>query len=76
MGAKAIRFGSCKSRKWKDSNKGWEGNENLQNKLTNLVCNSMTDIENDDKETNKIVKAISKKVYLNNDIKKNYLSNI
>jgi len=62
--------------KWKDSNKGWEGNENLQNKLTNLVCNSMTDIENDDKETNKIVKAISKKVYLNNDIKKNYLSNI
>ena len=58
--------------KWKDSNKGWEGNENLQNKLTSLVFNSMTDIENDDKETNKIVKAISKKVYLDNDIKKNY----
>jgi hypothetical protein len=62
--------------KWKDSNKGWEGNENLQNKLTNLVFNSMTDIENDDKETNKIIKAISKKVYLDNDVKKNYPCNI
>ena len=62
--------------KWKDANKGWEGNENLQNKLTSLVFNSMTDIENDEKETNKIIKAISKKVYLDNEVKKNYLTNI
>jgi len=62
--------------KWKDSNEGWEGNENLQNKLTSLVFNSFTDVENDDKETNKIIKAISKKVYLDNEVKKNYLSNI
>ena len=62
--------------KWKDANKGWEGNEDLQNKLTSLVFNSMTDIENDEKETNKIIKAISKKVYLDNEVKKNYLTNI
>jgi hypothetical protein len=62
--------------KWKDANKGWEGNENLQNKLTSLVFNSMTDIENNEKETNKIIKAISKKVYLDNEVKKNYLTNI
>jgi hypothetical protein len=36
----------------------------------------MTDIENDEKETNKIIKAISKKVYLDNEVKKNYLTNI
>jgi len=62
--------------KWKDANKGWEGNEDLQNKLTSLVFNSMTDIENDEKETNKIIKAISKNVYLDNEVKKNYLTNI
>jgi hypothetical protein len=62
--------------KWKDANKGWEINENLQSKLTSLVFNSFTDVENNDKETNKIIKAISKKVYLDNEIKKNYLTNI
>ena len=58
--------------KWKDANSGWEDNDNLQNKLTSLVFNSMTDIENDQKETNKIVRAISKNTYLTNEIKEEY----
>jgi hypothetical protein len=59
--------------KWQDANTGWEENENLQTKLTRLVYNSMEDIENIEKETNKIVKSISKTVHLNNDIKQQYL---
>ena len=35
--------------KWQQANEGWDTDENLQTKLTNLVCNSMTDIENDSK---------------------------
>ena len=58
---------------WKNVNKGWETDDNLQTHLTNLVCNSMTMIEEDKKEVNKIVRAISKKTYLTNDIKKEYL---
>ena len=58
--------------KWKDANRGWEDNDNLQSKLTSLVFNSMTDIENDQKETNKIVRAISKNTYLTNEIKEEY----
>ena len=41
--------------KWKDANEGWKENENLQNKLTSLVFNSMTLIEQDKKEMNKII---------------------
>ena len=62
--------------KWQDANSGWNIDDNLQTRLTTLVCNSMTDIENDSKETNKIIRAISKNVYLDNEIKKNYLNNI
>jgi hypothetical protein len=40
--------------KWQDANDGWSTDENLQTKLTNLVFNSMTTIENDKRETNKI----------------------
>ena len=58
--------------KWKDANTGWEDNDNLQSKLTSLVFNSMTDIENDQKETNKIIRAISKNTYLTNEIKEEY----
>ena len=62
--------------KWQDANSGWNIDDNLQTRLTTLVFNSMTDIENDSKETNKIIRAISKNVYLDNEIKKNYLNNI
>ena len=58
---------------WKDANKGWEKDEVIQLKLTNLICNSMTDIENDEKETNKIIRAVGKKAYLDNDTKQQYI---
>ena len=59
--------------KWKDANKGWEKDEDIQIKFTNLICNSMTDIENDEKETNKIIKIIGKNTYLDNDTKQQYI---
>jgi len=58
--------------KWKDVNKGWDKDEGVQLKLTNLICNSMTDIENDKKETSKIIRTISKNVYLNQEDKQKY----
>ena len=58
---------------WKDANKGWDKDEGVQMKLTNLICNSMTDIENDEKETGKIIRAISKTVYLDNELKQQYI---
>jgi len=60
--------------KWKDVNDGWEKEDNIQTKLTMLICNSMTDIENDEKETNKIIRAIGKNTYLTSDIKDVYKS--
>jgi hypothetical protein len=56
-------------RKWQDANIGWDKDENLQTKMTNLVFNSMTQIETDDKETNKIIRAISKTTHLTQEIK-------
>ena len=50
--------------KWQDVNIGWDKDDDLQTKLTKLVFNSMTSIEEDDKETCKIIRAISKNVYL------------
>ena len=74
---KGIKELSLKQRtminKWKEVNEGWKTDENLQSKMTNLVFNSMTQIENDEKETSKIIRSISKKVYLDNDAKKNYM---
>lgn len=59
--------------KWQDANLGWDKDENLQTRMTKLVFNSMTNIETDEKETNKIIRAISKSTYLSNDIKNEYI---
>ena len=59
--------------KWKDINTGWDKDESIQLKLTNLICNSMTDIENDEKETSKIIRAIGKNTYLTGEIKNVYI---
>jgi len=59
---------------WKDVNEGWEKDDNIQTKLTTLICHSMTDIENDQKETSKIIRSISKNVYLDNETKQLYLN--
>ena len=58
---------------WKDVNKGWDKDEVIQMKFTNLICNSMTDVENDEKETSKIIRAISKNTYLTGEIKNVYM---
>ena len=73
---KGIKALSSKQRslisKWKKANKNWNTDENLQSRLTNLVCNSMKHIESDEKETGKIIRSISKNVYLDNDTKRLY----
>ena len=73
---KGIKALSSKQRslisKWKKVNKNWNTDENLQSRLTNLVCNSMKHIESDEKETGKIIRSISKNVYLDNDTKRLY----
>jgi hypothetical protein len=75
--AEGIRELSLKQRtmikKWKDVNEEWATDENLQSRMTNLVFNSMTQIERDDKEVGKIVRSISKNVYLDNETKKCYV---
>ena len=72
-----IRNLSIKQRtminKWQDVNVGWEKDDNLQTRLTTLVFHSMTDIENDEKEVNKIIRAISKSTYLTSQIKNEYI---
>jgi hypothetical protein len=57
---------------WKDVNEGWEKEDNIQTKLTTLISHSMTDIENNAKETGKIIRAIGKNTYLTNEIKDVY----
>ena len=59
--------------KWKDVNDGWDINDKMQSRFTSLICNSITDIENEEKETNKIIRSISKTVYLDSDMKNQYL---
>jgi len=59
--------------KWQDANEGWEKEDNIQTKMTTLICHSMTDIENNEKETTKIIRAISKNVYLDNEAKQFYI---
>ena len=75
---KGIKELSLKQRtminKWKEANDGWKTDDKLQSRMTNLVFNSMTQIENDEKETSKIIRSISKKVYLDNETKKGYLT--
>jgi hypothetical protein len=74
---KGIKKLSMKQRsmlnKWQEANIGWDTKENLQSRMTRLVYNSMTSIENDDKETGKIIRAISKNVYLDTDTKGKYI---
>jgi len=60
-------------KKWQEANEGWETIEKIQLKLTRLISNLMTSIEDDEKETNKIIRSISNKVYLDNDTKKSYV---
>jgi hypothetical protein len=55
--------------KWQDANNGWDKDENLQTLMTKLVYNSMMNVEDDVKETNKIIRAIGKNTYLSNQIK-------
>jgi hypothetical protein len=73
---KGIKDLSLKQRtminKWQDANYGWNVDEDLQSKMTKIIFHSMTNIEDDHKETNKIIRAISKNTYLNNDIKAEY----
>jgi hypothetical protein len=75
---KGIKELSLKQRtminKWQDANNGWNTDEDLQSKMTKLIFNSMTNIEDDQKETNKIVKAIGKNTYLSNEIKSEYIN--
>jgi len=59
--------------RWKEANEGWDTIETKQMKFTELVCNIMTDIEYDEKETGKIVRSISKTVYLDSEDKKKYI---
>jgi hypothetical protein len=59
--------------KWKEANRGWDTVESKQIRFTELVCNIMTDVERDEKETGKIIRAISKMVYLDNEDKKKYI---
>lgn len=58
--------------KWQEANQGWSTDENLQSKLTKLIFHSMTNVEDDEKETNKIIRAISKSTHLTNEIKNVY----
>ena len=58
--------------KWYDANEGWETKSNLQTRLSSLVFHTMEDIENNEKEVSKIIRAISKNTYLSNDIKEEY----
>ena len=59
--------------KWQDVNEGWAEIEDLQTKLTNIIYHTMEDVESDEKEMNKIYRAISKNTYLTNEIKDQYM---
>ena len=59
--------------KWRDAHDDWNTNDRMQTRFTTLVCNSLDDIENNEKDNNKIIRSISKTVYLDNDMKNQYL---
>ena len=73
---KGIKNLSLKQRtslnKWQDANVGWDKDEDLQTRMTKLVFHSMTNVEEDEKETNKIIRAIGKSTHLTPGIKDNY----
>ena len=58
---------------WRDAHDDWNVNDRMQDRFTTLVCNMVEDIENQEKETNKIIRSVSKEVYLNSDTKNKYL---
>jgi hypothetical protein len=58
--------------RWKEANRGWDTVESKQMRFTELICNIMTDVDFDEKETGKIVRSISKSVYLDSEDKKKY----
>jgi hypothetical protein len=58
--------------RWKEANRGWDTVDSKQMRFTELICNIMTDVDFDEKETGKIVRSISKSVYLDNEDKKKY----
>ena len=59
--------------KWRDAHDDWNTNDRMQTRFTTLVCNSLDDIENNEKDNSKIIRSISKTVYLDNDVKNQYL---
>ena len=59
--------------RWKEANRGWDTVESKQMRFTELICNIMTDVDFDEKETGKIVRSISKSVYLDSEDKKKYI---
>jgi hypothetical protein len=59
--------------RWKEANRGWDTEDSKQMRFTELICNIMTDVDFDEKETGKIVRSISKSVYLDSEDKKKYL---
>ena len=74
----SIKYLSIKQRGmikiWKEANEGWQKNDRLQSRMTYLLMNSMKLIERDDKETGKIIRSLSKNVYLDNETKKLYMN--
>ena len=58
---------------WRDAHDDWNVTDRMQDRFTTLVCNMVEDIENQEKETNKIIRSVSKEVYLNSDTKSKYL---
>jgi len=73
----SIKYLSVKHRGaikiWKDANEGWQTKDKLQSKMTTLIIHSMKLIERDERETSKIIRSISKNVYLNDETKKMYI---
>jgi hypothetical protein len=61
---------------WRDAHDDWNVNDRMQDRFTTLVCNMVEDIENQEKETNKIIRSVSKEVYLNSDTKNKYLGQL
>ena len=59
--------------KWRDAHDDWNVNDRMQDRFTTLVCNMVEDIENQEKETNKIIRSVGRQVYLNSEVENKYL---
>lgn len=60
---------------WQNANPGWKSNEKIQTALSSLIHNSLELCETQEKEQNKIIKAISNTTYLSKEMKDLYLLN-